>query len=695
MNSTPKKEKIPLDSPKREADYTALYKQSITPGDRETFWFNQSKEITWIKPPSLENILKCDRPPFYRWFTDATLNVCYNVVDRHIKEGNGHVPSIISHCAYTNSTISYTYYELYQRVNILSKILIDNNVKKGDTVIIYMPMIPESIFAMLACTRIGAVHSVVFGGFASAELADRINDARPKMVITASVGIEPRKKIPYYPLVVEAIKMSNVKNVDILLVQRKEVQEVSEEEVKKYEGKTLIYNDIVDAIEKEENVLTSPKKPRSRKNSTSSNYEDFDKSAHYIRPVEMNANEPFYILYTSGTTGSPKGVVRDCGAIVPINYTMKNVMNINKKDTVFSTGDIGWIVGHVFVVYGPLLRGATTIIMEGKPVGTPDSGKCWDIINKYKVKAFYTAPTALRAIKREDPEYATMRKYDLSSLESIHMAGERCDPETYKWIQKGVGEDKLINDQWWQTESGYPICCNNLRIYKFKSKPGSALKPQPGFNVKILDDEDNELPQGCLGRICIELPMPPAFMLTLNGNDEAFIKRYISKDHKYYISGDCGYFDEDGDIFIMTRIDDMIKTAGHRLSTGRMEEVILKVKDICEAAVVPIADELKGELPFAFIVVNEGVKEDSRKKELCQAAKDIIVKQIGAISRLKNVVLCERLPKTKSGKIVRSLLKEVLNSNKDKQIKIGNTVENGEEIIKEIRELLITEKVII
>lgn len=693
MNSSSKKEKIPIDSPHREADYIKLYKQSITPGEREQFWYDQSREISWIKEPTLENTLKLIKPPFYSWFTDGTLNICYNVVDRHIKEGNGRITALISHCAYNNSTISYTYYELYQRVNIMSKILLDNGVKKGDTVIIYMPMIPESIFAMLACTRIGAIHSVVFGGFAPAELADRINDSKPKLIITSSVGIEPRKKIPYYPLVLEAINISTMNEIDILLVQRKEVMEVKEEEIKKYSGKTLIYNDIVEEIEKDENILSSPQKPRSRKNSTSSVYDDFDKSPHYIKPVEMKSTDPFYILYTSGTTGSPKGVLRDCCAIVPVNYTMKNVMNINKKDTVFSTGDIGWIVGHVFVVYGPLLRGATSIIIEGKPVGTPDSGKCWDIISQYKVKAFYTAPTALRAIKREDPDYVTMKKYDLSSLESIHMAGERCDPETYKWIQKGLGEDKLINDQWWQTESGYPICCNNLRIFKFKSKPGSALKPQPGFNVKILDDDYNEVSQGTLGRICIELPMPPAFMVTLYGNDEAFIQRYISPNLKYYISGDCGYFDEDGDIFIMTRLDDMIKTAGHRLSTGRMEEVILKVKGISEAAVVPILDELKGELPFGFVVVNEDIKDEEKKKEICAQAKDIIVKQIGAISRLKHVVICERLPKTKSGKIVRGLLKDILNQKKDNEIHIGNTVEDGEEIIKEIKEVLIKEKV--
>lgn len=644
MNLTDKKDK-----------YFTLYNSSITPGKREEFWNEQSKQISWIKPPSLQNTLKLVNPPFYYWFTDGSLNVCYNVLDRHIKEGNGNVLALVSHCAYTNKTESYTYQQMYIQVNKFSQLLLNEGITKGDTVIIYMPMIAESIFAMLACCRIGAIHSVVFGGFASAELADRIVDAKPKIIITSSVGIEPRKKIPYFPLVLDALKLAHFENLKICLIQR-DVQEVSIEDINKHSN-SIIFNDAIS------------KMPDST----------------YVEPVEMLSNDPFYILYTSGTTGSPKGIVRDCGgSLVAMHYTMKNIMNVHKRDSVFSTGDIGWVVGHVFVVYGPLLRGATTIIMEGKPIGTPNCAKCWEIIDQYRVKAFYTAPTALRAIRKEDPDYKMMHKSNLSSLESIHMAGERCDPNTFAWIQEGVGKDKLINDQWWQTESGYPICCNNIKINRFPNKPGSALKPQPGFNVKILDEDNNEVDQGKTGRICIELPMPPAFMLTLWGNDQAFIDRYITQDNKYYISGDCGYFDEDGDIFIMARIDDMIKTAGHRLSTGRMEEVLTCVAEISEAAVVPVLDELKGELPFGFIVLNNNVNASDIEKIRAQA-KERIVKEIGAISRLKDAIIVDRLPKNKSGKIIRALLKQIINK---EQYIIPSTIEYPE-VIEEIKEALI------
>lgn len=660
--------------------YTSLFTQSITPNQRELFWHKESKSLEWYTPPSLQNTLTSTTLPFYKWFSDGTLNICHNVLDQHIHKGHGSTKALVSHCAYSNSYIEYTYNDLFMKVNLMAQILKRNAISKGDIVIIYMPMIPESIIAMLACARLGAVHSVVFGGYAQGELTDRIVNAKPKMIITASVGIEPRKQIPYYPLVLNSIKRSGLSGVNVLLVQRRDVMEVSKEDIMAYTlGKVVVYNDEILTYEHNyKNALQSIDK--------------FIVSELYIPPTPMNSNDCFYILYTSGTTGTPKGVIRDCASIVPVKYTMNNIMNVKQGDVVFSTGDIGWIVGHVFVVYGPLLQGATTIIMEGKPVGTPDAGKCWEVIAKYKVKAFYTAPTALRAMKKCDSDYTMMRKYDISSLESIHMAGERCDPETFKWIQQGVGEKTLINDQWWQTESGYPICCNNLGICRFTSKPGSALKPQPGFNVKIMNDTlTEELPRCKLGKICIELPMPPAFMVSLYGDDAAFVTKYISKDNKYYITGDCGYFDEEGDIFIMTRLDDMIKTAGHRLSTGRMEEVIMKVKGISEVAVVPVRDELKGELPFAFVVVNN--EEEHRKKELVNEAKEIIVKEIGAISRLKNAVVCDRLPKTKSGKIVRSLLRDILNG-KEGSVVAEHGVEDGEAVMKEIKEVLIKENII-
>lgn len=671
------------DPSKKKENYMELFGRSITPVQRESFWLEQSKEISWITPPNLQDILKAEKQPFFRWFTNATLNISYNLLDRHIKAGKGGVAAVVCYCAYTDTTVTYTYYELLKKVNIMAKLLLDNGVSKGDRVIIYMPMIPEIIVSMLACVRIGAIHSVVFGGFAPAELADKIIDCSPKIIISASVGIEPRKKIPYFPFVVEALKMSKKENINIILVQRKDVFEVPENEIKSFPGKAFIFNDICKGYE-----------DKDKEQSTKDNYMNFEKEPTFIAPVEVSANDPFYILYTSGTTGSPKGVVRDCSSIVSINYTMKNIMNLNSEDVAFSTGDIGWVVGHVFVVYGPLLRGATTIILEGKPVGTPDAGLCWNIIQKYKVKTFYTVPTALRAIKFFDPKYELMHKYDITSLQSVHLSGERCDPETFIWLRNGIGEDKLINDQWWQTETGYPICCNNIGIYTFDSKPGSALKPQPGFKVVILDNNFQEVQRGVTGKVCIELPLPPGFMVTLYRSDKAFIDKYISSNGKYYVTGDCGYFDEDGDIFIMSREDDMLKIAGHRLAAGRMEEVIMKTEGVVEAAVIPVPDLIKKELPFGFVILDKGITDEEMKKKICNDAKERIVKEIGAICRFKNIVVCNKLPKTKSGKIVRALLKEIANSSRDKIIKPGETVEEGEEVVGEIRSILIKEKII-
>jgi propionyl-CoA synthetase len=373
---------------------------------------------------------------------------------------------------------------------------------------------------------------------------------------------------------------------------------------------------------------------------------------------------------------------------------MKNIMDVNFGDVVLSTSDIGWVVGHTFIVYGPLLRGATTVIFEGKPVGTPHCGKIWELIEKYKVKAFYTSPTALRAVKREDHDYEVMKKYDISSLQSVHMAGERCDPDTNSWLQHGIGEEKLVNDQWWQTESGWPICCNNIKIHRFPTIPGSACRPQPGYDIRILDehtDEEISAPN-TLGKVCIRLPMPPSFMLTLWGNDQAFLKKYISPDNKYYISGDCGYFDEEGNIFIMTRLDDMIKIAGHRLSTGRMEEVLTKIPQISEAAVVSVNDELKAELPFAFIICRKDVDVNDKSvvQKILAEAKDHIVKEIGAISRLKGAVICHRLPKTRSGKIIRGLLKNIINN---EELRIPSTIEDIT-VVDEIIAVLKSENII-
>jgi propionyl-CoA synthetase len=633
--------------------YEEIHKNSIT--DKEAFWKEEAKEIFWFKEG--EKILDSSNPPFHRWFKDYKTNICYNCVDRHVEAGKGETLALISESAYSDKVHKYTYNELLSNINKMATIIKNNGVTKGDTVIIYMPMIAEAIFAMLACCRLGVIHSVVFGGFAASELADRINDAKPKLVITASVGIEPRKRIPYYPIVLDAMHKSY--KTPILLVQREEflVQQPDED------FKTYIFNDEI------------------------KNLEDV-----FVKCEEVDGDHPLYILYTSGTTGSPKGIVRDTGGTcVALNYTMKNIMDIDHKDIVASTSDIGWVVGHTFIVYGPLLRAATTIMFEGKPVGTPHCGKVWEIIEKYKVKAFYSSPTALRAIKREDYDHSTMKKYDLSSLKSIHMAGERCDPDTITWLQNGIGEDKLINDQWWQTETGWPICCNNLRIHRFKTIPGSAGRPLPGYDIKILNEELEILTEPhAMGKICISLPMPPSFMLTLWGNDQAFKDKYISKDNKYYITGDCGYFDENGYLNIMTRLDDVIKVAGHRLSTGRMEEVLTKMEGIVEAAVIGVNDELKGELPFAFIICKSGIdtNKDEVYNKLINEAKEHIVNEIGAISRLKGCIILQRLPKTRSGKIIRSLLRNIVNR---EELKIPSTIEDAH-VLDEVTQELIKQK---
>ena len=653
--------------------YEEMYKRSITPGEREKFWNEEAEEVSWFEKWS--ETLDTSNIPFYRWFKDGKINMCYNCIDRHIESGKGDSRALIWESAYLKKTVTYTYKELFKHVNLMAKILIDNGVQKGDTVIIYMPMIAESIFAMLACCRIGAIHSVVFGGFASAELADRIVDAKPKMIITASCGIEPRKNIPYFPLVTEAINLSGVTELNILLIQRPDVQIVKPEEYS-FTNNNQMNNINISVLIYQSELERIP--------------EDT-----IVPCVPVESSHPLYILYTSGTTGSPKGIVRDTGSTcVALNFTMKNIMDVNHGDVVMSTSDIGWVVGHTFIVYGPLLRASTTIVFEGKPVGTPHCGKVWEIIEKHKVKVLYTSPTALRAVKREDHEYIELKKYDLSSLKSVHMAGERCDPDTSVWLQHGIGEEKLVNDQWWQTESGWPICCNNLKIHRFKTIPGSACRPQPGYDLRILDEHTSEelLAPNSFGKVCIKLPMPPSFMLSLWGNDQAFLAKYISTDNKYYISGDCGYIDEDGFIFIMTRLDDMIKVAGHRLSTGRMEEVLTKINEISEAAVVSVYDELKGELPFAFLICRHGIdtKNKDVTKKICDMAKEHIVHEIGAISRLKGVVICNRVPKTRSGKIIRGLLKQIINK---EEIKIPSTIED-ESVVEEVIKLLQEEKII-
>ena len=650
--------------------YDTLYTKSITPSTLESFWQEHCTDISWYTPPS--TMLDTSNAPFYKWFPDGRLNLCYNCLDRHIENNNGNINAIIYESCYGLDTRIITYNDLYVQVNKYAKMLLNEGITKGDRVIIYMPMIPESIIAMMACWRIGAIHSVVFGGFAPDELANRINDSQAKMIIISSVGIEPRKKINYFKNVVNAIKIINSSNNSnssnncinrsiIAIYQREDVLSITNEEILSFQTETNNSNKII--------II----------NNTINNIDN----SCYVKPVELNSNDIVYILYTSGTTNQPKGIVRDVGGCaVTANFTMKYIMNINKGDITFSSSDIGWIVGHLFIVYGPLIRCATTILLEGKPVGTPNCSVCFNIIQKHKVKTFYSCPTAIRAIKLEDPMGVVhINKYDLSSIETVALSGERCDKETFTYLQLIFGKNVMINDHWWQTESGYPICCNNINICRFPCIPGVIGKPMLGFNLKVLNIDTNEeiTTPYVEGIICIKLPSPPSFVVTLWNNDEAYVDKYISKDKQYYITSDVGCWDKDGHIQVISRCDDMIKIAGHRISLGRIEEVLMKVNEVSEVAVVAVEDGLKGELPFAFVVCKKEV--DVSCKDVDMRIKNAVVNGIGAISRLKGVCYVKALPKNRSGKIMRRILKYIVNG---KRFEVPANIED-EKVIEDIK----------
>lgn len=647
---------------KTKQNYYSKYYLSINEKTREKFWYDECEEIYFYKKPNLNNILDKSNLPFYKWFPDSEVNICYNCVDRHIINGYGNNYALIFESFYLNKVIKYTYNDVYTEVQKISFILKNYNIQKGDRIVIYMPTIPEAIFSMLSCCRIGAIHSVVFGGFAYSELAERIKDCKPKMIITTSCGIEPKRKIEYYPIVRKALNLIYEKDktlgkIKILLFQREDALITPEKDI--IYTDTLIYQDQINLFK--------------------------NKKREEIPCIKLKSNDIFFILYTSGTSGIPKGIVRDLSSIVTMNYTMKNIMNIFKGDISFSTSDIGWIVGHVFMVYGPLLRCATTILFEGKPVGTPNSGKVWDIIQKYNVKCFYTAPTALRAIRQYDPElnYLNKLKDKIKTLESIHLSGERCDPETYIWLRDKLdtyfGKNKiLINDQWWQTESGWPICCNNINIYRFNNiNPGVAGPPLMGYDIKILKEDTKEemlnSNKNTPGLICIKLPLPPGFMITLFNNNNAFIERYITPNKLYYITGDIGYKESNGFICILGRNDDMIKISGHRLSTGKIEEVINKEDEVVECAVVSKRDKLKGELPFGFIVLKNDV-DITNYQYIIDKIKKSVINNIGKICSINDLLIVKNLPKTRSGKIIRALLKQIVNKDK---IYIPPTIEDS------------------
>ncbi len=582
--------------------------------DPETFWMEAAKAIDWDKPPSKALFDKGNN--LYEWYADAKCNTCWNAVDRHVENGRAEQTAIIYDSPITGRQEHISFAELKTRVAGLAGALKAKGVEKGDRVVIYMPMVPQALEAMLACGRIGAIHSVVFGGFAANELAVRIDDARPKAIIAASCGLEPGRVVKYKPLLDGAIDLAKHKPDFTLILQR-------EEEVAPLtEGRDF------DWYEAQKGVAPAD-----------------------CVPVE--GNHPSYILYTSGTTGAPKGVIRHtAGQLVALNWTMKNIYNVDPGDVFWAASDVGWVVGHSYICYAPLIHGNTTIVFEGKPVGTPDAGTFWRVISEHKVKSFFTAPTAFRAVKREDPKGEFIRKYDLSALNAIYLAGERADPDTIVWTQEMTG--KPVYDHWWQTETGWTIAGNPVGIEALPVKLGSPTVAMPGYDVQILDEGGNPMKPGELGAIAVKLPLPPGTLPNLWNAEERFQKSYLSHFPGYYETGDAGMIDEDGYLYIMARTDDVINVAGHRLSTGAMEEVLASHPDVAECAVIGVTDQLKGQLPVGFVCLTKGV--DRPHDEITAEVVKLVRDKIGPVAAFKLAVVVDRLPKTRSGKILRATM---------------------------------------
>ena len=595
--------------------YRDIYKS--WKNDHLKFWGEQAKAIAWEKKP--KKILDDSNSPFYKWFPDGTLNTCYNAIDRHVLSGRGEQDAIIYDSPVTNTKKRITYSQLQYQVSQFAGALIKLGVIKGDRVIIYMPMIPEALVAMLACARIGAVHSVVFGGFASNELAVRIDDCKPKVIVSASCGHEPNRIIEYKPLLDKAI-------------------EIAKHQVKK----CIIF---------QRDSLKAQLKP-----SQDLDWSELIKDAFLAEPIEVNANDPLYILYTSGTTGKPKGVVRDNGGhAVSLKWSMNNIYDVQPGDVYWAASDIGWVVGHSYIVYAPLFHGCTTILFEGKPIGTPNAGTFWRIISEYKVKVLFTAPTALRAVKRDDPKGDFIKNFDITSLQSLFLAGERADPDTVLWL-----EDKLkvpIIDHWWQTETGWPVAANPLGIEALPIKTGSPTLAMPGYDVQVLSEEGVEVPRGTLGAISIKLPLPPGSLPTLWSADDRYRESYLSTFKNYYETGDAGYQDEDDYLYIMSRTDDVINVAGHRLSTGAMEEALSNHIDVAECAVVGVYDNLKGQVPLGLICLNNGCNKTH--EDVCNEVVDLVRNEIGPVAAFKSVAVVSSLPKTRSGKILRATIRKI------------------------------------
>jgi len=595
--------------------YQQAFRRSVT--DPDGFWGEAAAAIDWDRRPTV--VLDRSRPPFTRWFADGTLNTCFNALDRHVLAGRGEQPALIYDSPVTGTQRSYSYRQLMDEVARFAGVLRGLGVVAGDRVVIYLPMVPEAVISMLACARIGAVHSVVFGGFAANELAARIDDAAPKVVVSASCGIELTRVLEYKPILERAIELSDHKPQACVILQRPQAEAA------------LVEGRDVDWVQ----AMTT---------------------AQPVECVSVAATDPLYILYTSGTTAKPKGVVRDQGGhAVALRWSMEYIYDTGPGEVFWAASDVGWVVGHSYIVYAPLLAGCTTVLYEGKPVGTPDAGAFWRVVAEHKVKTMFTAPTAFRAIRREDPNGEHLGKYDLSGLRYLFLAGERLDPETYHWASEQLGIPVI--DHWWQTETGWPIAANLRGLEPMPVKPGSPTVPVPGYDVRVLDPAGEPLPTGHEGEIVIRLPLPPGCLPTLWQDDERFVESYLTRQPGYYVTGDGGYLDEDGYLYVMGRIDDVINVAGHRLSTGAMEQVLASHPAVAECAVIGVHDDIKGQVPRGFVVLKAGTEIDSQtlSDELVKLVRD----QIGAVASLRDIAVVAALPKTRSGKILRKTMRGI------------------------------------
>ena len=595
--------------------YSNTYRQSID--QAETFWAEAAGRLSWDTP--WERVLDDSNAHYYEWFAGGEMNTCYNALDRHCEQGRADQAALVYDSPVTGTVKTYSYAALRDEVALFAGALAQQGVDKGDRVIIYMPMIPEAVIAMLACARIGAIHSVVFGGFAAKELATRVTDAAPKLVVSASCGIEGQRVIPYLPLLEEALRIADAEDMTRILVSRPQLA----------------------LAELGPNAVL---------------WEDAVRSAEPAACVPVAATDPLYILYTSGTTGAPKGVVRPNGGhAVALDWSMDNIYDVKAGDVYWAASDIGWVVGHSYIVYAPLLHGCTTILYEGKPVGTPDAGAFWRVIEQHKVNCLFTAPTAFRAIRREDPEGKLLSNYDLSSLRALFLAGERCDPDTLNWAEKKL--EVPVIDHWWQTESGWAMAANPMGIEPLEVKAGSPTVAVPGYDIRVLDDNGLEVAPGETGNIVCKLPLPPGTLPTLWGNRQRFHDTYLSRFEGYYLTGDAGIVDENGYVWVMSRIDDVINVAGHRLSTGALEEALATNPVVAECAVIGVSDTLKGEMPLGFVVLNAGaeVDEEDLRKELVKTVRELV----GPIATPRDILVVKRLPKTRSGKILRGTMRKI------------------------------------